>query len=304
MKSEIAAAASRIRGHIRRTPAANFSIGGFDVEIKLEHLQLSGSFKARGAFNNLLSRDVPDAGVVAASGGNHGAAVALAAVRLGHRARIFVPEYAGPVKIGLIQATGAECVVVQGTYAEALECALSYEAQSSAIQLHAYDAPETIAGQGSLFLEWEAQGLKADTVMIAVGGGGLIGGALGWFEGARNVIAVEPELAPTLNSALRTGAPSDVNVGGIAANALGARRIGSIPFGLATQYDAKSVLVTDEAIREAQVILWKELRTLVEPAGAAALAALTSGRYVPEKDEKIAVLLCGANIAEEPFRAS
>ena len=276
------------------------SFGGFDLELKLEHLQHSGSFKARGAFNNLLSRDVPDAGVVAASGGNHGAAVALAATRLGHRARIFVPEIAGEAKIGLIRSTGAECVVVPGAYSEALSAALDYEAESGAIQLHAYDAPETVMGQGTLFAEWQDQGLEADTLLIAVGGGGLISGAMAWFEGAKRVIAVEPENARTLNAALENGGPVDVSVGGVAANALGAKKIGNICFDLAREYCSESVLVTDEAIVSAQSALWAEVRQVVEPAGATALAALLSGAYRPQPGERLAVLLCGGNTSKFP----
>ena len=300
MKSDISQAWRRIGGHVRRTPVLRAEVGGFDLNFKLEHTQLSGSFKARGAFNNLLSRKVPAAGVVAASGGNHGAAVALAAVTLGVPAKIFVPEIAGPGKIGLIRDTGADCVVVKGTYAEALEAALDHEAVTGAIQLHAYDAPETLAGQGTLFAEWEDQGLEADTLLIAVGGGGLIGGALGWLEGRRKVVAVEPELAPTFHAARAAGAPVDVDVSGVAANALGARRIGSMAFDLAQTHGLDCVLVSDAAIVEAQARLWAGLRQVVEPAGATALAALLSGAYVPAKGERVAVLLCGGNLAQSP----
>ena len=228
----ITAAAQRTRPHVRRTPVLDVDLPGVGpVQLKLEHLQHTGSFKARGAFNTLLSEPVPAAGVVAASGGNHGAAVAYAARTLGHAARIFVPELAGPAKIALIRAQGAELEVVPGLYADAAARAQAYGQATGALQIHPYDAPATVAGQGSLMLEWQEQGLNADTVLIAVGGGGLIAGAMAWTRGAPKIIAVEPELAPTLHQALRHGPDTTVTVGGIAANALGAScaRAGSGP---------------------------------------------------------------------------
>ncbi len=298
-RAEIGAARDRIAGHARVTPVARLTLGGFDVEVKLEQMQHTGSFKARGAFNTLLSSDVPAAGIVAASGGNHGAAVAYAASELGHPAHVFVPEVAGPSKIGLIERAGATCHVVPGLYADALAEARAHEAETGAMQVHAYDAVPTVAGQGTCFAEWEAQGLAADTVLVAVGGGGLIAGALGWFGGARKVVAVEPEQAPALHAALAAGAPVDVEVSGVGANALGARRIGEICFGLAQ--GMASVTVTDAAILEAQAVLWREARQWVEPAGACALAALLSGAYVPAEGERVAVLVCGANPAPDPL---
>ena len=303
MRDRIEAAAAQIAGHVRRTPVMKVDLAGRRLEIKLENTQATGSFKVRGAFNTLLSRDVPAAGIVAASGGNHGAAVAHAARALGHPAKVFVPEFAGASKIGLIRSTGADLVVVSGTYADALKAAQEWEAQTGAMQVHAYDAPETVEGQGTLMAEWEDQGLTADTVLIAVGGGGLIGGALAWLEGRRKVVAVEPERAPTLHAALESGPETEVEVGGIAANALGARRIGGICHGLATRYGTRSVLVPDDAIAQAQRLLWDELRQYVEPAGATALAALMCGAYEPAADEKVAVLICGANPAPGPFDA-
>ena len=273
----------------------------YPIEMKLEHVQHTGSFKARGAFNTLLSGPVPKAGLVAASGGNHGAAVAYAAQRLGHRAHIFVPDMAGPAKIALIERTGAQLTVVQGEYANAAEAAAEYEATSGAMQIHAYDAPATVAGQGSCMAEWEAQGLMADTVLIAVGGGGLIAGALGWLAGARKVVAVEPETSCALQAALAQGGPCDVQVSGVAANALGARKIGQICYDLACQHRVHSVLVPDATITAAQKALWQERRLLVEPAGATALAALMCGAYRPSAGERVAVLLCGANIAPDPL---
>ena len=302
-KTDIDAAAARIKGHIVKTPVMRSeSLDlGYPIEIKLEQMQHTGSFKARGAFNTMLSTQVPKAGLVAASGGNHGAAVAYAARALGHAANIFVPELAGPSKIGLIQGIGAELTVVQGEYANALQQAKDYEAASGAVQIHAYDAPATVAGQGTLMREWEAQGLEADTVLIAVGGGGLIAGALAWLAGRRKVVAVEPETSCALHSALAAGRVVDVDVSGIAANALGARSVGDICFGLAQAQGVQVALVTDQAIETAQKALWQTHRQLVEPAGATALAAIMSGAYQPEPGEKVAVLVCGGNVAPDPF---
>ncbi|WP_170417355.1 serine/threonine dehydratase [Ruegeria atlantica] len=300
-KNEISAAANRINGYAQVTPVIESRVSGLDhpIEMKLEHMQHTGSFKARGAFNTLLSLGVPAAGVVAASGGNHGAAAAYAAQALGYPAKIFVPELAGSSKIALIKQTGADLTVVQGEYANALNAAKEHEAATGAMQIHAYDALATVAGQGTCFAEWEAQGLQADTILVAVGGGGLIAGALGWFGGSRKIVAVEPETSCALHAALQAGAPVDVSVSGIAANALGARRIGSICFDLAQ--GMTSVLVSDKAIAAAQISLWQSHRMLVEPAGATALAALASGAYAPEPGERVAVLVCGGNIAPDPF---
>lgn len=302
-RAEVALAQARIAGHARATPVMNVQAFGLphSVALKLEHLQHTGSFKPRGALNTLLSGAVPEAGVVAASGGNHGAAVAFAAMQLGHRAHIFVPEIAGPSKIDLIRRTGADLTVTSGVYAQALEAARAHESKTGAMQVHAYDAPGTVAGQGTVLAEWEDQGLDADTVLIAVGGGGLIAGALGWLQGRRKVVAVEPETSCALAGALAAGKPVDVAVSGVAANALGATRIGQICFDLAHAQGVQSVTVSDAAILTAQQALWTELRQWVEPAGAAALAALMSGAYRPEADERVAVLVCGANPAPDPF---
>jgi threonine dehydratase len=302
-KSGITVAAARIAGHVRRTPVCTLDgLGlGYPVEVKLEQMQHTGSFKARGAFNTLLSGPVPAAGLVAASGGNHGAAVAHAAHAMAHTARIYVPEIAGPTKIALIRDLGADLVVVPGAYAEAAERAAEWQQATGAMQIHAYDAPATVEGQGTCMAEWEEQGLQADTVLIAVGGGGLIAGAMGWLQGRRKVVAVEPEAAPTLNAALAAGEPVPVEVSGIAANALGARKIGEFCFGLARSQGIDSVLVRDRDITAAQALLWKSARQLVEPAGATALAALLSGAYVPAPGERVAVLVCGGNIAPDPL---
>tara|TARA_B110000091_G_scaffold117504_1_gene126677 strand:+ start:57 stop:797 length:741 start_codon:yes stop_codon:yes gene_type:complete len=245
--------------------------------------------------------DVPKVGLVAASGGNHGAAVAWAAARLGYKARIYVPEIAGPAKITLIKNLGADLVVVPGAYSNALEQALQYEAETNAAQIHAFDAPSTVAGQGTVMAEWEDQGLQADTVLIAVGGGGLIGGAMAWLEGRCKVVGVEPFNAPTLTKALQSGPQTTVEVSGIAANALGAKQVGRICYDLALKTGITCVNVEDDAIAEAQLLLWENLRQLVEPAGATALAALLCGAYVPQQGERVAVLLCGANPAVSPL---
>lgn len=299
-RADIETAAARIAGHVQVTPVIQSDRFGRPLQFKLEHTQVTGSFKARGAFNSLLSMEIPAAGIVAASGGNHGAAVAHAATRLGHDAHIFVPEFAGPAKIDVIRQTGATLHIVEGAYADAAAAAKAHQAETGALDIHPYDAPATLAGQGTCFREWEAQGLDADTILIAIGGGGLIGGALAWLEG-RKVVGVETETTNAMHAALAHGPETDVEVSGICANALGARRIGRLPYDLAKENDLHSVLVTDEAVADAQKALWQNMRQLVEPAGAAALAALTSGAYRPAKGESVAVLLCGANPAPAPF---
>ena len=298
---DVSHAWTRIKPHVLRTPVLETDVFGMPLSLKLEQMQHTGSFKARGAMNSLLSMDVPKAGLVAASGGNHGAAVAWAAARLGHRARIYVPELAGEAKINLIRSLGADLIVVPGVYANALEQALAYENDSGAAQIHAFDAPGTVAGQGTVMAEWEEQGLTADTVLIAVGGGGLIGGAMAWLEGRRKLVGVEPFNAPTLTQALEHGPQTTVEVSGLAANALGAKQAGRICYDLARITNTGCVNVEDAAIAEAQHRLWSALRLVVEPAGAAALAALLSGSYRPQKGERLAVLLCGANPAVSPF---
>lgn len=298
---KISTAWGKILPHVVRTPVMQTDVFGPSLALKLEHIQHTGSFKARGAMNSLLSMNVPKSGLVAASGGNHGAAVAWAAARLGYKARIYVPEIAGPAKINLIKNLGADLVVVTGAYSNALEQALEYEVDTGAAQIHAFDAPGTVAGQGTVMAEWEDQGLEADTVLIAVGGGGLIAGAMAWLEGRCKVVGVEPFNAATLTKALQTGPETTVEVSGIAANALGAKKVGRICYDLAQRTGTKTVNVEDDTILNAQILLWEKLRQLVEPAGAAALAALISGAYVPQKGERVAVLLCGANPAPSPL---
>lgn len=295
-----------IRPHIRYTPViqgapADFGLDLAGLHLKLELLQHTGSFKPRGALASLLTRPVPKAGVVAASGGNHGAAVAYAAQKLGIPARIFVPSVASPSKIARIRAYGADLVVEGERYADALALSEAWQKTSGALAVHAYDQPETLLGQGTTGLELEAQCPDLDTVLVAVGGGGFIGGIAAWYEGRVKVIAVEPETAPTLHMALQAGQPVDAPAGGIAADSLAPRQVGQLMFPIAQQYVAASVLVSDDAIRAAQVTLWDKLRLATEPGGATAFAALLSGRYVPAKNERVGVMVCGANPADMGF---
>jgi threonine dehydratase len=305
-RDHIAAAERLIRPHIRHTPivtvnAGDFGLASAPIVFKLEFLQHTGSFKPRGAFANLLTRKAPAAGVVAASGGNHGAAVAFAAMRLGIKATIFVPNVTSPAKLDRIRAYGAELVVTGEVYADALAASEVHVAKTGALAVHAYDQPETLLGQGSVGLELEADRPDIDTLLVAVGGGGLIGGIAAWYEGCVRVVAVEPETAPTLHDALKAGRPVDAPAGGIAADSLAPRQVGALMFPIAQHFVAEALLVSDDAIREAQWRLWDVLRVAAEPGGAAALAALLSGRYRPAKDERVAVLLCGANTAAVDF---
>jgi threonine dehydratase len=298
-RDQIAATEPVIRPHIRRTPVIevagrDFGLGDVTLLFKLELLQQSGSFKARGAFANLLLRKVPPAGVVAASGGNHGAAVAHAARDLGVPARIYVPTISTPAKIERIRATGAELVVGGERYADALAASEEWAASSGALRVHAFDQDETLMGAGTLALELEEQIGVPDAVLAAVGGGGLIGGIAAWFSGRTRVIGVEPELAPTLALALAAGQPVDAPAGGIAADSLAPRRIGERMFPLAQRY-IESVLVTDEAIVEAQRALWGTLRIAAEPGGATSLAAVLSRRFVPAPGTRIAIVVSGGN---------
>jgi len=299
-RAEISAAADRIAPYVHKTPVMSSNAFGRPLQFKFEHTQVTGSFKARGAFNSLLRADVPAAGIVAASGGNHGAAVAHAARTLGHDAHIYVPEISGPAKIDVIRQTGATLHIVDGAYADAAAAARAHRAETGALDIHPYDAPATITGQGTCFAEWDNQGLDADTVLIAIGGGGLISGAMSWFKG-RKIVGVETHTTNAMHAALAHGPETDGNVSGICANALGARRIGRLPYDIAIANDLHSVLVTDDAVAQAQAAIWQNLRQLVEPAGAAALAALLWGAYSPAQDEKVAVLLCGANPAPIPI---
>jgi threonine dehydratase len=301
--TDIRAAHARVRGHIRRTPileTAPFPAGAAPLSLKLECLQATGSFKARGAFHNLITRRVPAAGCATASGGNHGAAVAYAALKLGVKARVFVPEIATLAKIAKIKAYGAEAVIGGGSYAEAQARCDQYVAASGALLIHPYDAPETVAGAGTVALEWEEDlqrlGLgKLDTVLIAVGGGGLISGVAAWFAGRVKVVGVEPEGSGALRAALEANAPVDVAVSSIAADSLGAKRVGDLNFDIARRFVSEVVLVKDEAIAAAQRRLWADLSIIAEPGGAAAFAAILSVAYRPQPDERVGVLVCGAN---------
>jgi threonine dehydratase len=305
----IAATEQLIRPHIRRTPVlealgADFGLGTAQLIFKLELLQHSGSFKARGAFANLTMRRAPAAGVVAASGGNHGAAVAFAAMKLGVPARIFVPKVASAEKVERIRGYGAELVIAGERYADALSASEQWVAQSGAMAVHAYDQIETLLGQGSVGLELEQQAAQVETLLVAVGGGGLIGGVAAWYSNRIRIIGVEPEAAPTLTLALRAGAPVDSPAGGIAADSLAPSRVGKLMFPIAQNSIERVVLVPDEAIEQAQQILWKQLRIVAEPGGAAALAALLSRRYVPAPDERVGILLCGGNTTAVNFSRS
>ncbi|NUW31497.1 pyridoxal-phosphate dependent enzyme [Nonomuraea sp. SMC257] len=326
---DVTGAARRIAGHALRTPVLEVSPGLF---LKLEQLQHAGSFKARGAFNRILSAgELPPAGVIAASGGNHGLAVAHAARALGVRAEIFVPEVTSPVKVAGLRALGAEIRQAGALYAQAAEAAAKRAAETGALAVHAYDQPEVVAGQGTLGLELTGQVPGLDTILVAVGGGGLVagvtvgsgalgggvlgggvlgdgglgegvsvgGGALGEGTAGPRIVAVEPELCPTLHEALRAGEPVQVPVSGVAADALGASRVGGLAYGICSRAAAAgslaSVLVTDEAVVAARRALWERHRVVAEHAGAAAYAALLSGAYTPASGERVAVVVCGAN---------
>ena len=299
---------SLIRNHVRRTPivevqGADFGLEKVTLLFKLELLQHSGSFKARGAFTNLLMRAVPAAGVVAASGGNHGAAVAFAAMKLGIPARIFVPVVSSQAKMDRIRGYGAELVVTGERYADALAASQEWAAQSGALSIHAYDQPETLLGQGTVALELEQQYPQLDTLLVAVGGGGLIGGIAAWYEGKTRVVGVEPAAAPTLYRALEARRPVDAEAGGIAADSLAPRRVGELMFPIAQKYVDRVVLVADELILRAQAALWNLLRIVAEPGGAAALAALLSGQYQARPGERLGVLVCGGNTTAVDFAA-
>lgn len=284
---------------MRRTPVFEPGAGAFGVEaalvLKLEQLQHTGSFKPRGAFNRILANEVPEGGVIAASGGNHGLGVAFAAARVGVAAEIFIPDTSPETKIEGIRDLGARVHVVPGYYAEALEASRSRAEEAGALVVHAYDQHEVVAGQGTVGLELSEQAPDLDTVLVAVGGAGLIGGISTWFGGATRVMGVEPELCPTLHTALERGEPVDVEVGGVAADALGAARAGRHGFAAAKRFVERVVLVSDEAIERARSLLWHDAKIASEPGGATALAALISGAYVPAAGERLGVLICGAN---------
>jgi threonine dehydratase len=298
-RGAIEEAASRTADHVRRTPVIELEPLAFGlparVILKLELLQHTGSFKPRGAFNRILAARVGPAGVIAASGGNHGAAVAYAARRLGMPAEIFVPEIASPVKVERLRRYGARVTVTGVDYAEALGASTARAQDTGALVVHAYDQPEVLAGQGTVGRELSEQVGGLDRVLVAVGGGGLIGGVAAWFQGDAAVVAVEPARCPTLARALQAGAPVDVEVGGIAADSLGARRVGSLMFPVAQRHVERVVTVGDDEILAAQGLLWDTLRIAAEPGGAAALAGLLSMRDAVRAGERIAVIVCGGN---------
>ena len=302
----ISAAFARIRDHIRETPVVaiagtDFGIPQARLVFKLELLQHSGSFKVRGAFANLLLRDIPPAGVTAASGGNHGVATAFAARARGVKAKIFVPTISSPAKVERIRGYGAELVVGGDRYADALAASETWVAQSGSLPIHAFDQTETMLGTGTLGCELERQAGALDTVLVAVGGGGLIAGVAAWYQRRVRVIGVEPEASPTLSRALAAGRPVDAETGGIAADSLAPRRIGELVFPIAQAQVDRVVLVSDAAIVAAQRALWDVIRVVAEPGAAAPFAALLSGAYVPAPGERIGVVVSGANTTAVEF---
>jgi threonine dehydratase len=298
-----------IRPYIRKTPVVevdgrDFGLGAFSLAFKLEQLQHAGSFKTRGAFTHLLTRPSPIAGVVAASGGNHGAAVAYAARTVGVPAHIFVPSVSSPAKVDRIRSYGATLTIAGDRYADALAASERWATQAHARTIHAFDQAETLLGQGTVGLECAAQLPSLDTLIVAVGGGGLIGGIAAWFAGSVRVVGVEPVSAPTLTAALKAGCPVDAPGGGVAADSLAPRRVGALAFPIVQRYVDRVLLVRDEEIVRAQQSLWDVARIVAEPGGAAALAALVSGACVPERGERIAVVISGANSTAVEFGAS
>jgi threonine dehydratase len=297
---DIEAAWTRIAARVRETPVIELAGGTFErlaapLTLKLECLQVAGSFKPRGAFSRMLGVPVPKSGVIAASGGNHGIAVAHAAKTLGHRAEIFVPEVISAAKVARLKELGAAVNIVGKLYGDALAASQKRAAETGALVLHAYDQPEILAGQGTVAREFEQQAPEVDTVLVAVGGGGLIGGMAAWYRGRTKLIGVEPRTSRALWAALDAGEPVDVEVSGVAADSLGARRVGELMLPLAKEFVQRVVLVDDAAIVAAQKALWRAIRIVAEPGGAAALAAVLSGAYAPAPDERVGVLVCGAN---------
>ena len=308
---EIQRAAQRLDAHrgayLRETPLwklspdalglpAPLAASGVEIWLKLEHLQVSGSFKARGMMNRLLANDIPASGVVVASGGNAGIATAAAARALGVRCEVFLPGVSPEAKRARLRALGAEVTVVGDVYSDALAACLARQHESGALLTHAYDQPEVVAGAGTLGREIEAQGGLPDSVLVSVGGGGLIGGVAAWFASRCRVVALEPERAPTLFRAREAGEPVDVDVGGVAADSLGAKCIGAIAWEISQRHVHDALLLSDDAIKAAQSWLWREMKLAVEPAAALPLAALQTGAYVPRAGEKVCLIVCGANV--------
>ena len=295
----------RIRPYIRKTPIIDLETGTFgskaSINLKVECLQHTGSFKSRGAFNRLLRLTLCNTKIVAASGGNHGIAVAYATKQLGIPAEIFVPSISSPVKQARIRALGATVHIAGKVYADALVASENHAQATGAINVRAYHHPDVIAGQGTVGLEWESQAPKLDTLLISVGGGGLIGGICAWYAGRVKIIAVEPEQAPTLYVSRTAGKPTDTEIDGIASDSLGARCISKLAFELTQSYLYDSILVSDRSICEAQRQLWSNLCIAAEPGGATALAALISGAYQPQAGERVGVLICGGNVDLSSF---
>ena len=307
-RSAVERTARAIAPHVRVTPvicvdAADVGLPSSPLVLKLEQLQHAGSFKTRGAFANLLLRHPPAAGVVAASGGNHGTAVAYAAMRLGVPARIFVPTISSPAKVARIRSYGATLTVTGDRYADALAASEACAAETGAMTVHAFDQLETLLGQATLGLEWAGQTPDLDTVLVAVGGGGLIAGVAAWYAKGLRVVGVEPELAPTLSHALAANGPVDAPADGIAADSLAPRRVGELMFPIARNLVDRVVLVSDEAILHAQQTLWETLRVVAEPGGAAPFAAILSRRYVPAPSERVGILVSGGNTIAVSFAA-
>ena len=287
---------------LRRTPlwqlpGSALGVPCVEVWLKLDHVQASGSFKARGMLHRLLSNPIPASGVIVASGGNAGIATAAAARELGVPCEVFVPTVSSAAKQAKLRELGAKVVVTGDAYADALQACLARQAETGALLTHAYDQPEVVAGAGTIAREIELQaGHVPDSVLVSVGGGGLVAGIASWFEDRSRVVALEPELAPTLHRARDAGEPVDVAVSGVAADSLGARRIGTIAWDITQRWVPQSLLLPDSAIRAAQLWLWKELKLAVEPAAALGLAALQTGAYVPAQDERVCLIVCGANV--------
>lgn len=302
-REAITHAAQRISPHVRRTPVVEVTVEGVaqPVTLKLELLQHAGSFKSRGAFNTLLQASVGKGGVATASGGNHGAAVAYASRQLGHRARIFVPEISSPAKVARIASYGAEVVQKGANYSEALALCEAWVAETGATGVHAYDAVPTLEGQGTLARELEAQAPGIDTLLVAVGGGGLIGGIAAWYQSSVNVVGVEPATCNTLHAAMAAGQRVAVKPSGLATDSLGASMVGKLMFDIARDHIATVALVSDDDIRNAQRHLWRDMQLVTEPGGAAAFATLLSGAYRPERDERVGVVVCGANTSMDVF---
>jgi len=307
-RAEIAAAHDKVRAHIRRTPVLDLEAGALGIDtplsLKLEHLQATGSFKVRGAFNNLLSETVPKAGVVAISGGNHGAAVAMAATKLGARSTVLVPEtIAVEVKLARMRRFGTEVIVTPGSVDDAIAAYVRHAEETGALAVHPYDSLRTLAGQGTVGLELEEQVPDLDTLFVSVGGGGLIGGIAAWYAGRVKIVAVETTGTSSLDQTLKGTLPPDFRVSGISASGLGASNIGTLPIEIIRAHVADNIVVADDDVVEAQRRLWSAARIVCEPGGVTALAALTSGAYQPETGERIGVLLCGGNAEPGWFEA-